>query len=305
MLIAKLKTVGLSMLAALLLVAGAHGLGAQAPAERPKAGNSAPVTQTAASPAPVAQEPRMTAEKLVAKLNEPVNIDKEIENTPIKDVLAFLNDKYGITFIVDVIGFDRDQARRTVEDTPVRIPRIPGVTLRTLLRHLLAQVDGLVLVRKDHLHVVPRTQALCEVYGDDLPNGIKEPRIGQPIVHVISDRQPLEQVLADIADQSGRNIVLDPRVTDREKLTVTAKVLNTPTDTAVRVLAELANLRSVQLDNVFLVTSRERAAELQAEEAKWTESRKQEVKENMQWLREQKRAQQQPAKPNEPTPQKP
>ena len=39
-------------------------------------------------------------------------------------------------------------------------------------------------------------------------------------------------------------------------------------------LAELANLKSVQLDNVFLVTTREHAKELQAEEGKLSESRR-------------------------------
>jgi hypothetical protein len=53
--------------------------------------------------------------------------------------------------------------------------------------------------------------------------------------------------------------------------------LNTPTDTAVRVLAELANLKSVQMDNVFFVTTRERATELQREENKLAESRAREA----------------------------
>jgi hypothetical protein len=102
MLIAKLKTVGLSMLAVAVLVAGAYGLGAQAPAERPNHVKERRVGQAPAPPAPVPEEPRMSTEKLVAKLNEPVNIDKEIENSSLKDVLSFLTDQYGVRFIVNV-----------------------------------------------------------------------------------------------------------------------------------------------------------------------------------------------------------
>jgi hypothetical protein len=87
--------------------------------------------------------------------------------------------------------------------------------------------------------------------------------------------------------------VLDSRVTDRDKLVVSARLLNTPTDTAVRVLAEQVNLKSVALDNVFIVTTREHAAELQAEEAKTAEAFRRETEESLQHLREQKREQQQ------------
>jgi hypothetical protein len=120
-----------------------------------------------------------------------------------------------------------------------------------------------------------------------------------PLVNVALDRQPLERALADIAEQSGRNVVLDSRVTDRDKLVVSAKLLNTPADTAVRILAELCSLKSVPLDNVFVVTTREHAAELQAEEAKTAEAFRREIEESLQHMREQNREQQQ-SKPNAP-----
>jgi RNA polymerase sigma factor (sigma-70 family) len=306
MLIAKLKTVGLSVLAAAVLIAGAYGFGAQAPAERAKPMKEGPAAQAAAPPAPAPQEPRMSAEKLVAKLNEPVNIDKEIDNTPLKDVLGLLSDMYGVRFIVNVQAFDRDNANRTVEDSPVRLVKMPGVSLRTLLRYVLGQVQGHALVRNDHLEVAPLNEAMTVAYGK--PAGrVSDLRLaaqlGAPLVNIAFDRQPLERALADIADQSDRNVVLDARVTDRDKMVVSARLLNAPADTAVRVLAELVNLKSVPLDNVFIVTTREHAAELQAEEAKTAEAFRREV-EASQHMREQKREQQQ-SKPNAPAPPKP
>jgi RNA polymerase sigma factor (sigma-70 family) len=309
MLIAKLKTVGLSMLAAMVLVAGAYGLGAKGPAERPKPSEPSPFAEAQPPPAapatPAPQAPPMTAEKLVAKLNQIVDVQKEIDNTPLKDVLSFLTDKYGVAFIVNVQAFDRDNANRTVEDSPVRLPRMPGVSLRTLLRYLLAQVQGRVLVRTDHLEVVPVNEAMTVAYGKPPGRYVSEARLdfqlGAPFVNIVSDRQPLERALADIAEQSGRNVVLDSRVNERDKLVVTARLLNTPTDTAVRVLAELCSLKSVPLDNVFVVTTREHAAELQAEEAKTAEAFRREVEETVQHMREQKREQQQ-SKPNAPPP---
>src|SRR5207244_10702847 len=73
------------------------------------------------------------------KLNQTVNIDKPIENMPLKDVLDFLSDKYDVTFIVDVQAFERDTGDRTVEDKQVRLPKMPGVSLGTIMRFVLAQ----------------------------------------------------------------------------------------------------------------------------------------------------------------------
>jgi RNA polymerase sigma factor (sigma-70 family) len=304
MLIAKLKTAGLSILAAAVLVAGAYRLGAQGPGA-PRGANATPLHIAATAPAqadPPAAEPRKGAAAIVAKLNQRVNIEKEVDNTPLRDVLSFLSDKYDVTFVVNVVAFDRDNANKHVEDNPVRLPKMPGVTLRTILQHLLAQVQGTVLVRNDHFEVVTHNQALVEVFGP-LPNWVVEHRLEQPIVNVVCDGSPLERALAEIAEQSGRNVVLDSRITDRDKLAVTAKLLNTPIDTAVRVLAEMVSLKSVQLDNVFLVTTREHAAELQAEEAKHAEGRREELREIEQKQRELKR-ERPPDKPNAAAPRK-
>ncbi len=274
--VSQLKGVGLSLLAAGALLAGAHGLTARAPTGQPE-----PARPTANAPAAAQAEgktsirgempPQILAPKgIVAKLTSTVTIEKPLDNVPLRDVIEFLSDKYELTFIVNTQAFNDHYGVVNVEDTLVRLPRMPGVMLQTVLRHLLDQLKGVALVRSHHIEVVTKEQAINEAYGR--PAGrlmailSESERLGQPLVNVVCEQRSLEEVLADIARQSGRNVILDPRVTGREKLAVTASLLNTPTDTAVRVLAELGNLKSVQLDNVFLVTTREIAAELQQEE---------------------------------------
>jgi hypothetical protein len=211
----------------------------------------------------------------------PASIDKAIDNAPLKDILDILSDRYGLTFIINAQAFDQDLGLRNLEDHMVRLPRMPGVTLQTVLRHLLSQVQSTVLVRHDHLELVPPLRARCEAYGNKDPGLLWKAggRVGQPLVSVVCEQRRLDSVLADIARQAGCNVVLDARVSGREDLVVTASLLNAPTDTAVRVLAELANLKSVQMDNVFFVTTRELAAELQREEDKRAEARAREIPE--------------------------
>jgi hypothetical protein len=96
------------------------------------------------------------------KLNQTVDVQKEIDNTPLKDVLSFLSDKYDVTFIVDVQAFDRDNANRTVEDSPVRLPKMPGVSLGTILRFVLAQVQGTYLIRRDYIEITTNNASIAE-----------------------------------------------------------------------------------------------------------------------------------------------
>lgn len=96
------------------------------------------------------------------KLNQSVQLDKQIENTPLKDVLDFLSDKYDLTFIIDVKAFDRDNGNKNPEDMMVRLPKMPGVTLGTILRFLLAQIDGTYLIRRDYIEITTNLAATSE-----------------------------------------------------------------------------------------------------------------------------------------------
>jgi hypothetical protein len=262
-------------LAAAGLLVGAHGLTALVPGEHPLVSANNPESTNNPLP-PLAGDARADApadqpadrsrpyEHLAEKLMRPASLDKEISGAPLRDVLGLLSDKYDLTFIVDAKEFERSSGVANIEDANVRLPKMPAVSLQTVLRQLLTQLpgEGTILVRHDHLLVTTIDRYMMEVYGKQLD------RLPQPLVHIVLKQRLLGIALADIALQSGRDIVLDPRVRDPEKLLVTVTLLNTPTDTAVRVLAETTNLKAVQLDNVFFVTTREFAAELQKEEDK-------------------------------------
>lgn len=269
MMLLKLKSLGLSLTSAAVLVAGAYGLSGQTPGDKAAPANAAK-SETAPDAAPTAQT---ATAKLIAKFTKPgVNIEKPIDDAPLKDILEFLSDKYQVSFVVDATGFDREIGNKNVEDTQVRLPRMTNVDLNTILRHLLAQVGGAVLVRENHLEIVPAERAFQEAHGAVPPDLIPLRRL-QPLVSLAYTNMQLPNVLTDIARQSGRNIVLDPRVKDHDKLVVTATMLNVPVDTAVRVLAEMTGLRCVLMDSVFFVTSLEHAANLQEEEARVHEQR--------------------------------
>ena len=61
---------------------------------------------------------------------------------------------------------------------------------------------------------------------------------------------------------------MDVRQADKAKAAVSAALKNVPVDTAVRVLADMAELKPVRMGNLLYVTSRDNAKRLEEEEAK-------------------------------------
>ncbi|HEX4590041.1 MAG TPA: sigma-70 family RNA polymerase sigma factor [Gemmataceae bacterium] len=217
-----------------------------------------------AKPPGVATAPSTTRgyEAICEALQKETNLEKSVEGSPLKDVLEFLADYYHLTFIVDTQAFEAAGVGggRNVEDSPVNLPRRPGVSLRTVLRHLVAQVGGAYLIRKDHIEITTHDRQLIEAFG---PPPLDESQIAMPTVNAVFEARTLEKALEDLAGQTGKNIVLDPQVEEKQKkFTVSARLLNTPIDAAVLVVADMVGLRPVTIGNVFYITTRDNAQRL-------------------------------------------
>jgi len=91
-----------------------------------------------------------------------------------------------------------------------------------------------------------------------------------PLVWEDIDAVPLPRALQQLSKASGMNVVLDPRALpeDAANMKITAQFASVPVDAAVRILANMADLQAVRLDNVFYVTTPKRAAQLQAEQTR-------------------------------------
>lgn len=81
-------------------------------------------------------------------------------------------------------------------------------------------------------------------------------------VDVDAAAAPFSGVVKKLAAETGANVVLDPRLKDRADAPVALKLDDVPLETAVRLLAEVADLSAVRLNNVLFVTTPERAERL-------------------------------------------
>jgi hypothetical protein len=73
---------------------------------------------------------------------------------------------------------------------------------------------------------------------------------------------PFAAAARQLTAETGANVVLDPRLKEKANAAVTLKLDDVPLETAVRLLAEVADLRAVRMSNVLFVTTPERAEKL-------------------------------------------
>jgi hypothetical protein len=176
-------------------------------------------------------------------------------DTILDEALAFISQRYSIAIVIDEDAFlnDRDAPRNEVPAQKIKLARLTGIKLRTVLRKVLAQVDADFIQQDGVVVVVPRSQMA--------PEAQLERR-----VDAVFNREPLSMALQKLADRSGVSVVLDGRAGEDTNTPVTATFMSVPVETAVRVLANMAGMKSVAIENVLYVTSRENASNLQEEQ---------------------------------------
>ena len=187
------------------------------------------------------------------KLDQPVTIEFE-PNTPLREALSHIAERYGLTILIDDLAFKVDSDQPDIEAQPVKLPRLASVRLRTVLRAIFNQVNADYYVRDDVFTVVP-------------PQRIQSGAVLRQAVDLDLERRPLPAALKELSDVTGVSIVLDGQKLKDSKSEVTADFRNVPLDCAVRVLADMAGMKSVVMDNLIYVTSVENADKLEEEKA--------------------------------------
>jgi hypothetical protein len=202
------------------------------------------------------------------KLNAPVDYGgmDDVKAT-FDEVLTELAKIHGILFDVNERAFEeegvKDVLRVPVVPDGKPLPAMKGVTLDHLLRKILTRIpvqSGATYInRGDSIEIMTGLHRAAELHLD--PS-----RYGQlPVVTANIAKQPLEGALKELVKESGFNIVLDVRAKEKADANVAGDFANVPLDTAVRILADMADLKPVLLDNVLYVTTKENAKALQEE----------------------------------------
>jgi hypothetical protein len=218
-----------------------------------------------------AAKPIVGVEELGAALWKPVEYpgtdgpDPRVTLDEALDQFWFL---FGVGLTINEKAFEADGVEM-VWKAPVAakegLPKMQA-PLIVVLRKVLSKVENksgaAFLVRKDKIEVTTEAAALREI---GYPATADSTARLLPLVYQSSKPVSLEKALADHADASGFNVVLDPRAAEKGKGAVSIRLTNVPIDTALRVLADTAGLSVVRMDNVFYVTTPDNAKKLTTE----------------------------------------
>jgi RNA polymerase sigma factor (sigma-70 family) len=277
--------------AALLLTLGLAGTGVAVLASRPQLPSAtgerqvqvkpaeaadAPVAHHQPAPAPAVIAPAMSRRTLELrdKPASPVKFDGW-ENDPkstLQEALDHLADRFDLTFDVNEAAFKAEMVEDVLAKPVAKkpIPKMINVRLETVLRKILARIPArsgaTFLIREDTIELPTVAAVRAEL-------GVEGERPLPPLATASFHDTPLEDALRELAQITECNIVLDARAGEAAQTPVSSNLANVPVDTAVRVLADMANLELVRLDNVLYVTTRENAARLRKEQERPTSGR--------------------------------
>jgi hypothetical protein len=191
-------------------------------------------------------------------------LDTDVFTTPMtfKDFAGLIYDKVRKTrgidlpILVDVKSFkELNPDSPTPYDATVSLPPVPQrMPVRTMLEIGVMQLsDATYIIRDGAIWIVTTDHAA--------PAAL----LHRPVLMKFSE-VPLEQALRQLSDKAGVSIVLDTRAKEKNAAPVSADFRHdVDTESAVRMLANMAGLRAVLMGRGVYVTTPENAAALEQE----------------------------------------
>lgn len=247
---------------------------AASPAGQPAAPDAPPPPPKAAGNAPAAA---------AAALAKPFGVNIA-DGVRLEELLTRIEDQTDLVLRVDLAAFRRlrvsipdsdewkpDEFLKVIYDTKLVLPRrVEKMPTGDVLADALAQVrlsyPCTYQVRGSQLVIVPAylTPAAPGINPLDhdesnlpfLTAQMIAEQIYGGVVSVSAEHKPLADILAELRKQTGANIVLDPRCeTQEKKAGLTVSLNDVRLYDALRVIADMAELKLIYAGNVYYVTT--------------------------------------------------
>lgn len=193
---------------------------------------------------------------LLEKLREPIDIHNAEGQISLRDLADFTSSRLGVP-----VKFSPEVATN-LDDANAIFKTSPGkVSMRKTLTATLAQQDFTFLVRRDHLEIVTIETAARETR---CPMEDRPPtsRLKQPLITAVIKETPLNEAMAEIAEEYDLTIVVGPHAGDAKASFVNARLLNVPLEKALDLLTMQAGLRAERRGNAFYITSADHSNDL-------------------------------------------
>jgi hypothetical protein len=215
--------------------------------------------------------------KIADKLLERISVVDQLDKVQFRDALKFLQDRTGLTILVDTKAIrDKDaQAGQALGDALISLPAMKNVRAETVLRMMLDQIDLDFVITPDHVSITTfEVKDLLTGQAKRLPELSpkpdkydEEPELSArvrttPYVTVSFNDTSAADALKEIASRAGRNVVVSEAAQEKAKTAITINLTNVAFETAAGSIAEAAGLRAFRNGNVVVIVTAERAKQL-------------------------------------------
>jgi len=213
-------------------------------------------SSTPAQPPQVQPQPpagtveRMSVEKIRQGLDKTITINYTGQN--LHDVLNHFRERSGLAINVDQMAFMQMGLNGDIPMPQVEV-KAKNEKAGAVLRRLLNGHRMNYVILEDSLLVTTEDSAVV--------------RQMRQRVNVEVEEVPLKKAVQELAKKHGINLVIDPLVKQTVDTPVTLQLDNTGVETALRLLAEMANLKAIRMGNVMFITNEAKAKKIREEEA--------------------------------------
>jgi hypothetical protein len=225
-------------------------------------------------PEPPARDLKWKTAHVLDVLGGPVSFphksDEDVidNKTTLGELVDVFTKRYDLQFRVDDAAFAEVAKDNELPPLEQRIlekafPKLADVPFENVLQVVLSRmtVEGgaTFLVDRGSILITTVRAQRARIWGKDY----KGPYA--PVIHADFDRVPLARALEEVAVKGNITLIVSDVIADKMRMPITTQLINAPLDTAVVMLADIADFQPVFRNNVLYITTRENAKELENE----------------------------------------
>jgi RNA polymerase sigma factor (sigma-70 family) len=218
-----------------------------------------------------------------AVLSEPAGFPEPLKEVTIRELFEQLSKLHDVTFRLDVGQLRRIGVAGGTNpyDTKVDIDVVKGLSVRDVLQEVIDQLTPAADSVRLGIHVrrqqVIITQAFTpatapgsyKTAGGEFQKFVDDKEIVNtlygPTVSVAVEQKPLAEVVAQLRESTGANIVVDSRVREKFAGPVTLTANDARLMTVLKIAGDMCDVAPAVVDNVYYLTSKDNAERLTKE----------------------------------------
>ncbi len=233
----------------------------------------APKPVTAASPA---FKPGSVA-YVTHALSQPCGLENTtLENASMGELFEMLGQKHNLTIRLDPERFNKFTGHTNLYETKLDPIRLRGLTLRDVIDEVCAQLSeeprAGYTVRAGQI-VIGNSFVMPSVPGSYkrgvapmmIPESLMAKMLYGPTVNLAVQEKSLTEIVSLLREQSGVNIVIDPKLKDLASKRLTLTLADPKLWSVLKVISEMSDAAPAVMDNIFFITTPCNASKIMAE----------------------------------------